>query len=227
MIFENTLRRPFRYTYSNATLMIIALNVLVYLFLSLMPGLKVYLALNAVLTVKYHMVWQPFTYMFVHGNFSHLFFNMLGLFFFGIGTEKAMGSKEFVLMYFVCGIVSGICSLLVYYLMSLNVMRAVGLNMALALRYTPTLVGASGAIYSMLLAYAVIFPRSRIFIWGIIPVPAPILVLAYAVIELGSQFVGSSNVAHLTHLFGFGAAWLYFVVRMGIHPIRVWREAYR
>ena len=71
------------------------------------------------------------------------------------------------------------------------------------------------------------FPRSIIFIWGIIPVPAPIMVLGYAVIEFVSQFVGSSNVAHMTHLAGFGFAWLYFVVRMGVHPVRVWKDAYR
>ena len=227
MIFEKTLRRPFRYTFVNATLMIISLNVLMHLLLSMMPSLKPYLALNAVLVSKYHMYWQPLTYMFVHGGFSHLLFNMLGLLFFGIAVERAIGSKEFVLMYLLCGLSSGIFSLGVYYLMSLQVMRAAGLNMIYALLYTPTLVGASGAIYSMLLAYAVIYPTSRILIWGLIPVPAPVLVAAYALIELGSQFMGSSNVAHLTHLFGFAAAWLYFVIRMGVHPLRVWKDAYR
>lgn len=89
-------------------------------------------------------------------------------------------------------------------------------------------MGASGAIYAMLLAYAVIFPRSRIFIWGILPVPAPVLVIAYAVIELGSQIIGvSSNVAHMTHLAGFAFSWLYFVVRMGINPYKVWKNIYR
>ena len=88
-------------------------------------------------------------------------------------------------------------------------------------------MGASGAIYSVLFFFFFFFPRSIIFIWGLIPVPAPVLVLIYALIEIGSQFLGSSNVAHMTHLFGFLAAWLYFVIRMGIHPIKIWKDIYR
>lgn len=94
--------------------------------------------------------------------------------------------------------------------------------------YGVFLLGASGAVYAVLFAYAVFFPRSVIFIWGIVPVPAPVLVFIYALIELGSQFFGSgSNVAHMTHLFGFLAAWFYFVLRMGIHPIKIWKDTYK
>lgn len=157
------------------------------------------------------MYWQFLTYMFLHSNLSHIVCNMLGLLFFGLALEKAIGSKEFVLFYFVCGALSGFFSFLVY--------RFTG-------QYRVFLLGASGAIYSVLFAYAVFFPRSVIFIWGIIPVPAPVMVLIYAIIELGSQFLGSrGNVAHMTHLFGFLAAWLYFVIRMGIHPLKVWKNA--
>ena len=150
--------------------------------------------------------------MFVHQNISHVFFNMLGLLVFGLNLEKAIGSKEFLLFYIVCGALSGFFSYLVY--------KFTG-------QYRIFLMGASGAIYSVLFAYAVFFPRSIIFIWGLIPVPAPVLVLIYALIEIGSQFLESSNVAHMTHLFGFLAAWLYFVIRMGIHPIKIWKDIYR
>ena len=116
-----------------------------------------------------------------------------------------------MLFYLVCGALSGFFSFLVY--------RFTG-------QYRVFLLGASGAIYSVLFAYAVFFPRSVILVWGIIPVPAPVMVLIYAIIELGSQFLGSrGNVAHMTHLFGFLAAWLYFVIRMGIHPIKIWKNA--
>ena len=69
---------------------------------------------------------------------------------------------------------------------------------------------------------------NEISIWGIIPVPAPLLVVIYAVIEVGSQFLGrNTGVAHLTHLTGFALAWIYLVVRMGLHPIKIWKDAYR
>ena len=72
------------------------------------------------------------------------------------------------------------------------------------------------------------YPKNKIFIWGIIPVPSPILVIAYAVIELLNQFTGTrSGVAHMTHLAGFAFAFLYFVIRMGVNPIKVWKDAYR
>jgi len=209
----NIFRKPFRYAFYNATLIIIAVNVFVYLLTNMFPNLVYVLGLNPVLFWGAQMYWQPFTYMFVHGGFTHIFFNMLGLVFFGIAVERAMGSKEFLLMYLLCGFLSGLISLAVY--------TEAGLIHTL-------LIGASGAIYSMLLAYAVIFPRSQIYIWGILPVPAPLLIVLYAVIELGSEFFGfQGGVAHLTHLSGFAVAWLYFIVRMGIHPLKIWKDAYR
>lgn len=209
----NKIRTPFRYAFYNATLIIIAINIAFYLFFNLFPQWKFFLCMNVRLVFGNHFFWQPFTYMFVHENLMHVICNMLGLLFFGIPTERAIGSKEFTLMYLLCGTLSGIISLFIYYFSGM---------------YNVFLLGASGAVYSMLLAYAVLFPRSRIFIWGIIPVPAPVLVILYILIEAGSQFLGSSNgVAHMTHLAGFFVAWLYFIVRMGIHPIKVWKDAYR
>lgn len=209
------LRRPFPYVYRRNALLIILINFLVYGLSVLSPDLydlaHYYGAMNPVLVEQGHMYWQLVTYMFVHQNMQHVFFNMLALLVFGLNLEKAIGSREFVLFYFVCGILSGFFSFLVY--------RFTG-------QYKVFLLGASGAVYAVLFAYAVFFPRSIIFIWGIIPVPAPVLVFAYALIELASQLLGrGSNVAHLTHLFGFLAAWLYFVLRMGIHPVKIWKEA--
>jgi membrane associated rhomboid family serine protease len=88
-------------------------------------------------------------------------------------------------------------------------------------------MGASGAIYALLLAYAVIFPRSMIYIWGIIPVPSPLLVLIYGAISLFSQIMGGGGVAHLAHLMGFVLAWIYFLARMGINPVKVWKDAWK
>ena len=83
------------------------------------------------------------------------------------------------------------------------------------------LVGASGAIFALLLAFAVLNPNADIYLWGILPIRAPFLVVGYAVVELVSQLAGlQSSVAHLTHLAGFGFGWVYFIVRFGVHPGR-------
>lgn len=211
------LRRPFPYVYRRTALSILFINFVIFGLGFLYPNLNEYVhyygAMNPILVAKEHMYWQFITYMFVHQNISHVFFNMLALLVFGLNLEKAIGSREFLLFYLVCGVLSGFFSFLVYWFTGY---------------YRVFLLGASGAVYAVLFAYAVFFPRSVIFIWGIVPVPAPVLVFIYALIELGSQFFGSgSNVAHMTHLFGFLAAWLYFVLRMGIHPIKIWKDTYR
>ncbi len=205
------LRRPFKYVDFHASLYIIILNFVIFLITYFIPQLKYYLSLNVGLVIYRKMYWQFLTYMFIHQGFMHIFFNMLGLLFFGFAIEKAIGSKEFLLFYFICGIASGLFSFVIYYFTG---------------SYRIFLMGASGAIYAVLFAYAVCFPRSRLYVWGILPVPAPILVLAYAIIEVVEQFVSSSNIAHMTHLFGFAAAWLYFLIRMGINPIKIWRNNY-
>ena len=151
--------------------------------------------------------------MFTHGNLTHLLSNMIGLLFFGIAVERAIGSKEFALFYFLTGIISGLLSVLIY---------------VLTKNYFAILIGASGALYAVMLAYAVIFPRSTVYIFGIIPISSPVMVIVYAGLEFFSQFsTRQSNIAHTTHLLGFLVAWIYFLVRMGINPIKIWKNAYR
>lgn len=213
----NKIRRPFSYSFSNATLIIIAINILSFLVFSLTNLNERLFSLSVAGFFYTKLFWQPVTYMFLHAGFQHLFFNMLGLFFFGLAVEKAIGTKEFVLMYMTIGVLSGLFSVCAYffygkYLISIDVYPTI---------YMINLVGASGAIYGILFSYAAFFPRNKIFIWGLLPVSAPLLVIAYAVIEFFSQFSGS-NIAHMTHLAGFGFAFLYIVVRMGINPIKIW-----
>jgi membrane associated rhomboid family serine protease len=188
------------------TLILIGVNVLVYALTSVAREASVYLSLIPAAVLRLGWVWQPFTYMFVHANLQHLLFNMLGLFFFGSAVERSLGSREFTLFYLLTGTLAGLFSL-----------AAFSLSGAMGIR----LVGASGAVYAVLLAFAVINPRARIFIWGLVPVPAPLLVLGYTVIELWSELFGAGgNVAHLTHLAGFAFAAIYFPVRHGVNPIR-------
>ncbi len=219
----NFLRKPFTFTFFNATLIILGINVVAHLLFGIGFLNRGFFGLNVIDFVYKHYFWQLVTYMFVHGDWSHIFFNMLALLIFGLQLERTLGSKEFLLMYFVIGILSGLFSLGVYYAFG----RFLYENGMQPWTFGINLIGASGAIYGLLFAYAVVFPRSIIYLWGILPVPAPLMVLGYAVIEFLSQFFASSNVAHMTHLAGFAFAWLYFVLRMGVHPLQIWKNAYK
>jgi len=218
---NSLIRRPFRYSFGNAAIWLIAINVLVFALEYLFPGsayspgtadylvLRPFSSYQGVIPVSVLQgaLWQPFTYMFVHdpSGITHLLVNMLGLLFFGPAVEKELGSKEFLLFYLLVGFLAGLFSLAAY----------------LVAGFGGPLLGASGAIMAVLLAFATLQPHSQILVWGIIPVRAPILVLGYAAIDLASEVLGRSDgVAHLTHLAGFGFGWLYFLVRFGVNPAR-------
>jgi membrane associated rhomboid family serine protease len=205
MTRDSLIRRPFRYSFRNLSIWLIAVNVAVFALEYLVPQVGSYLAMTPILVLS-GAFWQPFTYMFAHANLTHLLVNMLGLLFFGPTVEKEMGSREFILYYLLTGFLAGVFSFDAY--------------LFLGGAYIP-LLGASGAVFAVLLAYATLEPNSQIFIWGIIPVRAPIMVLGYTLIELFSQVFGSSSsVAHLTHLAGFGFGWLFFLARFGVNPWR-------
>lgn len=202
---DNLLRRPFRYSYFSAVLYIIAANILLFALGFMFPYLKAYMALNPAAVLSGY-VWQFVTYMFAHANLSHLFVNMLGLFFFGPPIERKMGSKEFLLYYFLTGTLAGIASFAIF---------------ALTGAWYTMLVGASGALFAVLLAFAIIEPDAMIYLYGIIPLKAPVMVLGYAGIEIVSQLLNfRSSVAHLTHLAGFVFGWLYFLVRFRVNPLK-------
>lgn len=196
-------------TYKNYTLKLVVINALIYLLTAfLYPRSAYYLAMIPSFVLNGYL-WQLFTYMFVHGSFNHLLFNMLSLFIFGSMVEKRVGSKEFLLFYLLTGLFGGIASFVSYYLAGTNVI----------------LVGASGAIYGVMLMFAVFYPYSVIFVFGFIPVRAPILVILYAIIELSSHVFGrGGNVAHLTHLSGLVFGYLYCRIRMRINPIDVFKR---
>jgi membrane associated rhomboid family serine protease len=202
------LRRPLRYRYYNATVALIVVNVVVFLAMYLSRGVIVrYLALTPVLVVQNREWWQVITYMFLHAGFWHIGFNMLALYMFGVPLERHLGSGEFLLFYFVAGIGAGLATLVVTGYTGLG--------------YVPV-VGASGAIFGVLLAFATYFPDTRILLFFFIPMRAPTAVLVFAGIELVFLLTNTRNgVAHLTHLAGLAFAWLYLVVRLGINPARV------
>jgi membrane associated rhomboid family serine protease len=199
----SVLRKPFRYSFGNATLFLIAVNVLFFGVQYFFPGaVEPYLALYMP-AVAHGWVWQLLSYMFLHGSPTHLIFNMIGLYFFGTQIERRTGTKEFLLFYLLCGTLAGLFSVVLYAIIGSSA----------------PILGASGAIYALLLAFAAFFPGETVLIWGILPVKAPVMVLGYAAIEIVSQiFPFRTGVAHLTHLSGFAVAWLYFLVRYRINP---------
>jgi len=135
--------------------------------------------------------WTIVTYMFVHAGFAHLAFNMIGLFFFGPRLESRLGSKGFLWLYFVSGLG--------------------GAAFSLIFARDAAVVGASGAVYGVLLGFAIFWPRERILLFPIpIPVEARVLVGAYFVISLWQGAAGgSSGTAHFAHLGGLAFAFLY------------------
>lgn len=159
--------------------------------------------------------YQLFTYMFMHANFNHIFFNMFALWMFGNTLENLWGSKRFLLFYIVCGLGAGLCQELVQYIQyattlaqyaTVNIGGSI-ISMAEYLNMMNT-VGASGAVYGLLLAFGMMFPNAMIYLYFLFPIKAKWFVIAYAVVELLSGIFSGSNVAHFAHLGGmlFGLA---------------------
>ncbi len=150
-------------------------------------------------------LFQFFTYMFIHANLLHLFFNMFALWMFGRIIEQVFGVRRFVIFYFVCGIGAGLMQEVVQYVhYSSSIFAEYPTYILKNILNVWTTVGASGAIYGILLAFGMTFPNERLFI---IPIPFPIkakyFVAGYAAIELLYAFFGSGDgVAHMAHLGG-------------------------
>ena len=144
-------------------------------------------------------IWQPVSYMFMHGGLTHILFNMFALWLFGTEIENYWGTKEFTTYYFICGVGAAM----------INLLTTIGSPY-------PT-VGASGAVFGILLAFGMMFPDRYIFLYFLFPIKAKYFVAGYAAIELlmgvNSSTMGSqSNIAHFAHLGGmvFGFAYIKF-----------------
>ncbi|GHU37212.1 glpG protein [Spirochaetia bacterium] len=195
--------KTYSYSYKNTALVLIGITIAAFIMQQMVPISSYFLALNTTLVMS-GWVWQFVTYMFAHGGITHLLCNMLALFIFGVPVEREIGSKEFLLYYFTTGILAGIFSFIIYFLTGAD---------------NVFLLGASGAIFAVQLAYAILFPNSVIHIWGILPLREPVMVLGYTVLEIFLSFTGTQNgVAHLTHLPGFGVGWMYFITRLHRNP---------
>jgi membrane associated rhomboid family serine protease len=141
--------------------------------------------------------WTVLTYMFLHGGLMHLLFNMLSLFFFGPRVESMMGSRRFAIMYFL----SGITGAIVHVVASLAMGSPGGF-----------LIGASAGVFGVMMGFAHYWPHEVIYIWGLIPVPARLLVILTTIMAYWMGMTGGGgNVAHFAHLGGYAGAFLFLL----------------
>lgn len=171
-------------------LIIVILAVFLLQKMAEISGFEIYIyyfALIPYLVAKQYFLWQLVTYIFLHGGVFHILFNLLALWMFGGELENYLGSKKFLFYFLFCGIGAGICTVL----------------------FTPSLyqripvIGASGAIYGILLAFGWLFPNRPIYVYFLFPIPAKYFVIIFGFIEFFSSFGGpGGGVSHLTHLGG-------------------------
>ena len=154
-------------------------------------------------SIKGAIIWQPITYLFLHSpfGFSHILFNMLSLWWFGTDLERDWGTRRFLNYYFFCGIGAGLCDVITRFFL--------GSGQDLTI---PT-IGASGAIYGLLLAFGLLYPRRTILLYFLFPIPARIFVFILGGITFLSTLGASgSGISHMAHLGGmiFGFYYLHF-----------------
>lgn len=182
---------------------LIIINFIIWLACALIPqignSLHRHAALHFYEASDFNLV-QLVTYMFLHGGFFHVFFNMFTLFMFGILLEYAMGSKRFLLFYMACGIGAALIQEAVWALTLPDlVVGVLAMNLSMF-----TTVGASGSIYGVLLAFAMLFPnRPLYFLFIPVPIKAKWMVLIWGGMELLLGLSGASDgIAHFAHLGG-------------------------
>jgi membrane associated rhomboid family serine protease len=159
--------------------------------------------------------WQLVTYMFMHGGFTHIFFNMFALFMFGPILEYSLGSKKFFNLYFICGIGAILLQWLVQAIEVHNLVGSFTINMhqgfsvevvqKLEAIYNGPVLGASGAVFGLLVAFGMLYPNMELFLFFIpVPIKAKYIIPVYIVVELwlGVAQYGGDNVAHFAHLGG-------------------------
>jgi len=186
-----------------------AIFILTYLF-----GMPAILALAPVAVVFHFAIWQLITYPFLHASIMHILFNMLALWMFGAPLEREWGTRRFLKYYFYCGIAAGVCD--------------VAVNAMIGDWGTRT-VGASGAIFGLLLAFGVLYPNQTVLMSFLFPIKAKYMVMIYAGIELLMSIGPNTGVSSVAHLGGMAFGFIYLkssMPRMRMH-LPDWRGAYR
>lgn len=200
-------------------------NIAIF-FLSSIFKTQTFALFNPILPVNggyelnpYFKIWQPLTYMFLHGSLGHLFSNMFGLFMFGPAIESYMGSKRFLQYY----LITGIGAALLY--SGLNTYEAsqymVDSEPYMSIMFTP-MVGASGAIFGLLAAFGILFPDvEMMLLFFPIPIKAKYFVILYGLYEIYAGTAGiETGVAHFAHVGGLLAG--YILLRVFSYDKRAW-----
>ena len=153
------------------------------------------------------MIWQPFTYMFLHGGWMHIFFNLIGLWMFAGELEIAWGRTKFLRYYILSGTGAGLFIALMNYVAFINFGEAAA---------SVTTIGASGAIYAVLLAYAMLWPDREVLLYFLLPIKIKYLVIAFGLMEffgtLSSTAGAGGNISHIGHLGGLISG--YILIRL-------------
>jgi membrane associated rhomboid family serine protease len=181
---------------------IIIINVLVFLLQNLLrrSAFTFFFALIPRMVITRGYIWQILTYMFLHGDFMHLAFNMLVIWFLGSPLERIWGSGKFLKYFFACGIGGAVFSFF--------------------FSYNSLVLGASAAGYGILLAYGVLFPHHELYIWGLFPVRARTLVIILTALSIIWGIRGGDGIAHFAHLGGMLAGLIY--LRSDHRAWRLW-----
>jgi membrane associated rhomboid family serine protease len=160
--------------------------------------MKTFFALTPAMVLDHFMIWQLATYMFMHGGIEHILFNMLALWMFGTTLEQDWGTRRFLKYYFVCGIGAGICD--------------ITLNVIIGHWNIPTL-GASGAIFGLLLAFGVLYPNQIVLFFFIFPMKAKYMVMIVGAIAFLGALNVNSGVSDFAHLGGMAFGYAYLRMR--------------
>ena len=171
-------------------------NAVLFVITLFAPEIKLFLGLRPAAVFGQWFFWQPVTYLFLHASFFHILFNMLALWMFGVELERLWGTQFFARYYAITGIGAGLATLVVS-LFSPGVYQAVT-------------IGASGAIYGLLIAYALYFPNREIYMYFLFRVPVRVFVAIIGAIALLASMSGTGGgVAHAAHLAGLVIGWVY------------------
>ena len=180
-----------------AVKLLIITNVVAFATNAVVPEMTARLGLLPRAVFEHGALWQVVTYMFLHGGIGHILINMLSLWMFGTELERTWGTRFFTKYYFVTGIGAAVTSLL--------------LSMFIGEMYDTVTIGASGAVYGVLLGYGMYFPNRPIYLYFVFPIPAKYFVMIVGAIAFFSALGGPTGggIAHTAHLGGLIAGYLY------------------
>lgn len=179
--------------FTNAIKVLVSINFGVFVLQTLSRSENLFFPLFGLvpkLVWSEFMIWQPFTYIFFHGGIWHVLINMFVLWMFGSELERLWGKNRFLRFFFITGVGSGI------------------ITMLFSLQSTVPIVGASGAVYGVLLAYGLTYPNRRVYLYGIIPIKSLWFVFGIGLVAFMSSFNNISQVSHLTHISGMFIGYL-------------------